>query len=74
MGVSAEKLEAAHRVESPPSSGAIFSWLIMLLPMVLIFAFFFFIMRQAGGAGQNRAMQFGRSRAGANWTRATARR
>ncbi len=64
MGVSAEKLEKLPiEVESPPSSGAIFSWLIMLLPMVLIFAFFFFIMRQAGGAGQNRAMQFGRSRA-----------
>jgi len=64
MGVSAEKLEELPiEVESPPSGGAIFSWLIMLLPMVLIFAFFFFIMRQAGGAGQNRAMQFGRSRA-----------
>ena len=42
---------------------AIFNWLIMLLPMVLIFGFFIFIMRQAGGGGQNRAMQFGRSRA-----------
>ncbi len=35
----------------------------MLLPMLLIFGFFMFIMRQAGGGGQNRAMQFGRSRA-----------
>ncbi len=35
----------------------------MLLPMILIFGFFIFIMRQAGGGGQNRAMQFGRSRA-----------
>ena len=35
----------------------------MLLPMLLIFGFFIFIMRQAGGGGQNRAMQFGRSRA-----------
>jgi cell division protease FtsH len=31
--------------------------------MLLIFGFFIFIMRQAGGGGQNRAMQFGRSRA-----------
>ena len=46
-----------------PNSGAIFNWLIMLLPMILIFGFFIFIMRQAGGGGQNRAMQFGRSRA-----------
>jgi cell division protease FtsH len=50
-------------VESPPNTGAFFNWLIMLLPMILIFGFFIFIMRQAGGGGQNRAMQFGRSRA-----------
>lgn len=35
----------------------------MILPMVLIFGFFVFIMRQAGSGGPNRAMQFGRSRA-----------
>ena len=50
-------------VEKPSNSSTIFSWLVMLLPMLLIFGFFIFIMRQAGGAGQNRAMQFGRSRA-----------
>ena len=51
------------QVESAPNNAVIFNWLIMLLPMILIFGFFIFIMRQAGGGGQNRAMQFGRSRA-----------
>ncbi|HRJ42968.1 MAG TPA: ATP-dependent zinc metalloprotease FtsH [Caldilineaceae bacterium] len=50
-------------IEKPSNSSTIFSWLVMILPMLLIFGFFIFIMRQAGGAGQNRAMQFGRSRA-----------
>jgi len=64
FGVSEERLQTLPiEVESAPNSGAIFSWLIMLLPMLLVFAFFIFIMRQAGGGGQNRAMQFGRSRA-----------
>jgi cell division protease FtsH len=64
LGVSEEKLEDLPiDVESAPNSGAIINWMIMLLPMVLIFGFFIFIMRQAGGGGQNRAMQFGRSRA-----------
>ncbi|NJN83733.1 MAG: ATP-dependent zinc metalloprotease FtsH [Caldilineaceae bacterium] len=64
FGVSAEQLESLPiEVENAPNSSAIFNWLIMLLPMVLIFGFFLFIMRQAGGGGQNRAMQFGRSRA-----------
>ncbi|MBW7883464.1 MAG: ATP-dependent metallopeptidase FtsH/Yme1/Tma family protein [Caldilineaceae bacterium] len=64
LGVSNEKLEQLPiQVESAPNSGAIFSWLMMLLPMLLVFGFFIFIMRQAGGGGQNRAMQFGRSRA-----------
>ncbi len=64
FGVSEEQLEELNiEVQSVPNSGAIFNWLIMLLPMILIFAFFIFIMRQAGGGGQNRAMQFGRSRA-----------
>ncbi len=64
FGVSEEQLEKLNiEVQSVPNSGAIFNWLIMLLPMLLIFAFFIFIMRQAGGGGQNRAMQFGRSRA-----------
>lgn len=51
------------QVESAPNTAIILNWLIMILPMVLIFGFFIFIMRQAGGGGQNRAMQFGRSRA-----------
>jgi cell division protease FtsH len=64
LGVSEDKLEDLPiDVESAPNSGAIINWLIMLLPMILIFGFFIFIMRQAGGGGQNRAMQFGRSRA-----------
>jgi cell division protease FtsH len=64
LGVSDERLaNLSIVVESTPNNGAIFNWLIMLLPMILIFAFFIFIMRQAGSGGQNRAMQFGRSRA-----------
>jgi cell division protease FtsH len=64
LGVSDERLATLPIiVENAPNNSAIFSWLIMLLPMVLIFGFFVFIMRQAGAGGQNRAMQFGRSRA-----------
>jgi cell division protease FtsH len=64
LGVSEEKLQQLTiNVESAPNSSVIFNWLIMLLPMLLIFGFFIFIMRQAGNGGQNRAMQFGRSRA-----------
>ena len=64
FGVSDEQLNTLPiSVESAPNSSAIFSWLIMILPMVLIFGFFVFIMRQAGSGGPNRAMQFGRSRA-----------
>ena len=64
LGVSNERLATLPIVvESAPNNSAVFSWLIMLLPMLLIFGFFIFIMRQAGGGGQNRAMQFGRSRA-----------
>jgi cell division protease FtsH len=64
LGVSDEQLESLPIVvESTPNNSAIFNWLIMLLPMILIFGFFVFIMRQAGSGGQNRAMQFGRSRA-----------
>jgi len=50
-------------IEKPSNGNTIFSWLVMLVPMVLIFGFVIFIMRQAGAGGQNRAMQFGRSRA-----------
>ena len=64
MGVPQEKLDTLPiRVENAPNSSAILSWVLMLLPMLLIFGFFMFIMRSAGGGGQNRAMQFGRSRA-----------
>jgi cell division protease FtsH len=64
LGVSEQRLQVLPiTVENAPNNSAIFSWLIMLLPMLLIFGFFIFIMRQAGGGGQNRAMQFGRSRA-----------
>ncbi|MYC97300.1 MAG: ATP-dependent zinc metalloprotease FtsH [Caldilineaceae bacterium SB0661_bin_32] len=64
FGVTADQLAAIPiDVERAPNSGAFFNWLIMLLPMILIFGFFIFIMRQAGAGGQNRAMQFGRSRA-----------
>jgi cell division protease FtsH len=63
LGVSPEKLETLPiRVESTPNSGLIFGWLVTILPMLLIFGFFIFMMRQAGG-GPSRAMQFGRSRA-----------
>ena len=50
-------------IEKPSNSNTIFGWLVMIVPMLLIFGFVIFIMRQAGGGGQNRAMQFGRSRA-----------
>ncbi len=64
FGVTDEQLKQLPiEFETAPNSAAIFNWLIMLLPMVLIFGFFIFIMRQAGGGGQNRALQFGRSRA-----------
>jgi len=64
LGVSEEQLEALSiEIESAPNTAVILNWLIMMLPMILIFGFFLFIMRQAGGGGQNRAMQFGRSRA-----------
>ncbi|CAN5383421.1 ATP-dependent zinc metalloprotease FtsH [soil metagenome] len=64
FGVTDDQLKQLPiEFETAPNSAAIFNWLIMLLPMVLIFGFFIFIMRQAGGGGQNRALQFGRSRA-----------
>jgi cell division protease FtsH len=64
LGVEdAELRDLPIEVESAPNTAIILNWLIMILPMVLIFGFFIFIMRQAGGGGQNRAMQFGRSRA-----------
>ncbi|MEZ4638091.1 MAG: hypothetical protein R2856_24540 [Caldilineaceae bacterium] len=47
LGVSEAQLERLPIVvESAPNTGAFFNWLIMLLPMILIFGFFIFIMRQ----------------------------
>ena len=64
LGVPEEQLSSLPIVvENVPNSNAIFSWMFMLFPILLIFGFFIFIMRQAGGGGQNRAMQFGRRRA-----------
>ncbi len=64
LGVDNERLSTLPiQVKPAPNTGVLFNWMVMLLPMILIFGFFVFIMRQAGGGGQNRAMQFGRSRA-----------
>ncbi len=63
LGVSADELKQVDiRVEPPrlwESWGGI---LLALLPIALLGAFFFFIMRQAQGAG-NQAFSFGKSRA-----------
>ena len=64
FGVTEQQLKTVTiTVRTPSSSNTIFSWLIMILPMLLIFGFFIVIMRQAGGGGPNRAMQFGRTKA-----------
>ncbi|MBP7964413.1 MAG: ATP-dependent zinc metalloprotease FtsH [Caldilineaceae bacterium] len=64
FGVTDQQLsKVTIDVRTPSSTNTIFGWLIMLLPMILIFGFFLVIMRQAGGAGPNRAMQFGRTKA-----------
>ncbi len=64
FGVTEQELsEVTITVRTPSSSSTIFGWMLMLLPMLLIFGFFIFIMRQSGGAGPNRAMQFGRTKA-----------
>ncbi len=65
FGVTEQELsKVTISVRTPSSSSTIFGWMLMLLPMILIFGFFIVIMRQAGGAGgPNRAMQFGRTKA-----------
>ena len=63
LGVEQQQFDDIVTIDRAPNGAAIFNWLIYLLPMILIFGFLIFIMRQSGGAGQNRAMQFGRSRA-----------
>jgi cell division protease FtsH len=63
LGVSQERLAAIDFEFAPPSRwenwGAILG---TLLPLILVGAFFFFLLRQAQGAG-NQAFAFGKSRA-----------
>ncbi|NOZ51110.1 MAG: ATP-dependent metallopeptidase FtsH/Yme1/Tma family protein [Chloroflexi bacterium] len=63
LGITADELRDVEITFSPPSRWE--NWGIILgtiLPIVLIGAFFFFVMRQAQGAG-NQAFSFGKSRA-----------
>jgi len=63
LGVTPEELQQVEIAFSPPSRWE--NWGVILgtiLPIVLIGAFFLFIMRQAQGAG-NQAFSFGKSRA-----------
>ena len=63
LGASSEQLEAVDIVVESPKLWE--SWggvLLALLPLLLLGVFFFFIMRQAQGAG-NQAFSFGKSRA-----------
>ncbi len=63
LGVSAERLSGIKVTVAPRSAWE--GWLAILgtlLPLVLIGGFFFFILRQAQGAG-NQALGFGKSRA-----------
>lgn len=64
LGVEAERLNALPiTFLNPPRFAALLSGFLIILPMLIIVGFFIFIMRQSGAGGQNRAMQFGRSRA-----------
>ncbi|MCB0072442.1 MAG: AAA family ATPase, partial [Caldilineaceae bacterium] len=64
LGVQPEQIQRVGiEVATPTLWENWSSVLFALIPLLLLGAFFIFIMRQAGGAGQNRAMQFGRSRA-----------
>ncbi len=64
LGVEVDRLNALPiTFRNPPRAAAIISGVLIILPMVVVIAFFVFIMRQSGMGGQNRAMQFGRSRA-----------
>jgi cell division protease FtsH len=63
LGVSSEQAQAINITFSQPSRWA--NWGVLLgtlLPILLIGAFFFFVMRQAQGAG-SQAFSFGKSRA-----------
>ena len=63
MGVSADQLAKIKVTVAPRSAWE--GWLTILgtlLPLILIGGFFFFILRQAQGAG-NQALSFGKSRA-----------
>ncbi len=63
LGVSSEQLSTIKVVVAPRSAWS--GWLTILgtlLPLILIGGFFFFILRQAQGAG-NQALSFGKSRA-----------
>jgi cell division protease FtsH len=63
LGVTAEQIKAVDiRVADPQFWENWSGILLALLPLVLLGAFFFFIMRQAQGAG-NQAFSFGKSRA-----------
>ena len=63
LGVTSQQLSSVEIEVEPPAIWE--SWggiLLALLPLVLLGVFFFFIMRQAQGAG-NQAFSFGKSRA-----------
>ncbi len=64
LGVEIDRLNTLPiTFRNPPRAAAVISGVLIILPMVVVIAFFVFIMRQSGMGGQNRAMQFGRSRA-----------
>ena len=64
LGVDPDRLNSlVVTFRNPPRAAAILSGFLIILPMLVIVGFFIFIMRQTGAGGQNRAMQFGRSRA-----------
>ena len=63
LGVTPQELSRVQMEIKAPSSWEVYGGiLIALLPFLLIGAFFFFILRQAQGAG-NQAFSFGKSRA-----------
>ncbi|MDX1521254.1 MAG: AAA family ATPase, partial [Anaerolineae bacterium] len=63
LGVSADRLSSMKITVAPRSAwDGWFAILGTLLPLILIGGFFFFILRQAQGAG-NQALSFGKSRA-----------
>ncbi len=63
LGVNGSALLTIKVSVSPPSTwSGLLGGLVTLLPLILIGGFFFFILRQAQGAG-NQALSFGKSRA-----------